>query len=47
MKNKECRLTTVLAKDYNALHRLLLTGTPLQVWLREIVRVALVDGTAN
>mgnify|MGYP001031285944 FL=1 len=31
MKNKECRLTTVLAKDYNALHRLLLTGTPLQV----------------
>jgi SNF2 family DNA or RNA helicase len=31
MKNQACRLTRTLRKDYRSRHRLLLTGTPLQV----------------
>ena len=31
MKNHHCKLTQVLNQHYHAPHRLLLTGTPLQV----------------
>jgi len=31
MKNHHCKLTQVLNQFYSAPHRLLLTGTPLQV----------------
>ena len=36
MKNHHCKLTFVLNTSYNAPHRLLLTGTPLQNKLPEL-----------
>lgn len=36
MKNHHCKLTQVLNTHYNAPHRLLLTGTPLQNKLPEL-----------
>ena len=35
MKNHHCKLTQILNQYYDAPHRLLLTGTPLQVRERE------------
>ena len=32
MKNHHCKLTQILNTHYAASHRILLTGTPLQVW---------------
>lgn len=35
MKNHHCKLTQILNQYYDAPHRLLLTGTPLQVREKE------------
>lgn len=36
MKNHHCKLTQILNQYYDAPHRLLLTGTPLQVREKKI-----------
>ena len=40
MKNHHCKLTQVLNTHYYAPHRLLLTGTPLQVCRLSILNVS-------
>lgn len=44
MKNHHCKLTTVLNAHYLAPYRLLLTGTPLQVWNTIVVVIRFLIG---
>ena len=45
MKNHHCKLTQILNTHYAAPHRILLTGTPLQVQMTAILQAT--RGTCN